>query len=56
LRAAIEELDEEDRQILVLRKLLDVPPSVVATELGLAESTIRWRLARTLAELAARLG
>jgi DNA-directed RNA polymerase specialized sigma24 family protein len=40
---------------LVLRRIFDVPPGVVAHELGIAESTVRWRTAQALAHLATRL-
>lgn len=56
LRDAIDALDEQDRQIVVLRKLLDVPTPAIAERIGMPESTVRWRLARALVELATRLG
>lgn len=55
LARALDELDEESREVLVLRRIFDVPPEVVARELGVAESTVRWRTAQALARLAARL-
>jgi len=55
LSSAMDSLDDELREVLVLRRIFDVPPSVVASELGIAESTVRWRTAQALAQLAARL-
>lgn len=55
LERALEELDDESREVLVLRRIFDVPPDAVARELGIAESTVRWRTAQALAKLAARL-
>lgn len=56
LQAAFDELDEEDRQILSMRRIFDLPASQIAEELGIAESTVRWRLATIMAKLASRLG
>lgn len=55
LSSALDSLDDELREVLVLRRIFDVPPSVVAQELGIAESTVRWRTAQALAHLATRL-
>lgn len=55
LARALDELDDDSREVLVLRRIFDVPPEVVARELGIAESTVRWRTAQALAKLAARL-
>lgn len=56
LQAAFDELDEEDRQILSMRRIFDISTSVIAEELGLAESTVRWRLATIMAKLSSRMG
>lgn len=56
LRRALDELDERDREILVLRRILDVPTAEIARRTGLAESTVRGRLGRILTLLASRLG
>ncbi len=56
LRAAIDALEPRDRQILVLRKLLGVSTNEIASELKMAESTVRWRLGVVLTTLAVRLG
>jgi RNA polymerase sigma factor (sigma-70 family) len=56
LAAALEQLDDDLREVLLLRRVFDVPPPVVAAELGIAESTVRWRTAQALARLAAKLG
>jgi RNA polymerase sigma factor (sigma-70 family) len=55
LQRAFDELDDEDRQILAMRRFFDLPTAVIAAELGLAESTVRGRLGRIQAELASRL-
>lgn len=55
LSSALDSLDDELREVLVLRRIFDVPPAVVAKELGIAESTVRWRTAQALTKLAARL-
>lgn len=56
LQAAFDELDEEDRQILSMRRIFDIPTAAIAEEVGLAESTVRWRLATIMAKLASRMG
>jgi RNA polymerase sigma-70 factor (ECF subfamily) len=55
LRRALDSLDPLDREIVVLRKLLDVPAAEVAERVELSISTVRSRLARAMTELAARL-
>jgi RNA polymerase sigma factor (sigma-70 family) len=55
LRIALDGLDDQDRQIVSMRRIFDIPTSQIASELGLAESTVRWRLARVMTELAARM-
>lgn len=56
LRAAFDTLSEDDRQILAMRKVFDMPTREIATQLRIPESTVRWRLSIILAELAARMG
>jgi RNA polymerase sigma factor (sigma-70 family) len=56
LQSAFDELDEEDREILSMRRIFDIPASEIAQELGMAESTVRWRLSTIMAQLASRLG
>lgn len=56
LQAAFDDLDEEDRQILSMRRIFDIPTAAIAEEVGLAESTVRWRLATIMAKLASRMG
>lgn len=56
LQASFTALDEEDRRILSMRRIFDIPVSEIARELGLAESTVRWRLGVILTELASRMG
>ncbi len=55
LQAAFASLDEDDRQILTMRRIFDIPTAEIVVALGLAESTVRWRLSRILAQLAQRL-
>jgi len=55
LRAALATLDPLDREIVVLRKLLDVPTEEIAARISLAPSSVRERLARAMTELARRL-
>jgi RNA polymerase sigma factor (sigma-70 family) len=56
LQVAFDALDEEDREILSMRRIFDIPASEIAPELGMAESTVRWRLSTIMAQLASRLG
>jgi RNA polymerase sigma factor (sigma-70 family) len=56
LQRAFATLDEEDRRILTMRRIFDIPTADIARELGLAESTVRWRLARIQTQLAQRMG
>jgi len=55
LQAALDRLDDEDREIVCLRRIFDVPTSDIAEMVGLAESTVRWRLARAMTQLASEL-
>jgi RNA polymerase sigma-70 factor (ECF subfamily) len=55
LAQALDELDDVDREILLLRRIFDVPTAEIATRTGLAESTVRGRLGRIMTELATRL-
>ncbi|MBL8859800.1 MAG: sigma-70 family RNA polymerase sigma factor [Planctomycetes bacterium] len=56
LQFAFDALDEEERQILSMRRIFDIPTPQIAEELGIAESTVRWRLATIVAKLASRMG
>jgi RNA polymerase sigma factor (sigma-70 family) len=56
LQLAFDELDEEDRQILSMRRIFDIPTPEIAAELGLAESTVRWRLATIMAKMSSKMG
>jgi RNA polymerase sigma factor (sigma-70 family) len=56
LKASFASLDEEDRRILFMRRILDVPAAEIARELGIAESTVRWRLSTVLIRLASEMG
>jgi RNA polymerase sigma-70 factor, ECF subfamily len=55
LRGALDALDPTDREIVILRKLFDVPTPRIAERVSLSASTVRGRLARAMTELAARL-
>lgn len=55
LREAFCTLSQEDQQILSMRRIFDVPAVEIAKQLGIAESTVRWRLGVIQAELASRL-
>ncbi len=55
LQAALDRLDDEDREIVCLRRIFDVPTPEIAEMVGLAESTVRWRLARAMTRLASEL-
>ena len=56
LQSAFDALDEEDRQILSMRRIFDIPAAKIAEDLGIAESTVRWRLSTIMTQLASRLG
>ena len=56
LHAAIDELCEEDRRLLTMRRFLDLPVESIAAEVGLSPSTVRHHLGRIMALLSARLG
>lgn len=55
LRRALDGLDPTDREIVILRKLFDVPTQEIAERIGLSASTVRGRLAGAMTDLAARL-
>jgi RNA polymerase sigma factor (sigma-70 family) len=55
LRVAFTQLDAQDQQILSMRRIFDVPAAEIAKQLGIAESTVRWRLGVIQTELASRL-
>lgn len=55
LQHAFATLEEEDRRILTMRRIFEVPTADIARELGMAESTVRWRLARIQTQLAQRM-
>ncbi len=55
LQGALDELDETDRELICLRHCFDVPSPEIARRLGMPESTVRWRLARALTHVAARI-
>lgn len=55
LRAAFDDLSEEDRELLAMRKIFDMPTRDISERLGMPESTVRWKLSQLLAELAHRM-
>lgn len=55
LRAAIAELDELDRTVVVLRGIEGQPPQLVAMLTGLSENAVAQRLRRALEKLRTRL-
>jgi RNA polymerase sigma-70 factor (ECF subfamily) len=56
LRAALDELSEDDRRLLTMRRFAGLSAEVVAEELGLSASTVRERLGRIMTFLSRRLG
>jgi RNA polymerase sigma factor (sigma-70 family) len=55
LRRVLDELDPLDREILILRRIFDVPTAEIARRTSLAPSTVRDRLGRVLTGIASRL-
>lgn len=55
LQRAFDELDEEERQVVSMRKIFDIPAADIAAQLGIAESTVRWRLTQAMTRLAGKL-
>ena len=55
LGRALDQLDEDEREIVCLRRFFDVSTPEIAVLLGMPESTVRWRLARAMTQLAAQL-
>lgn len=56
LRAAIDELSDEDRRLLTMRRIAELSPDAIASEVGLSASTVRHHLGRIMTHLAYRLG
>jgi len=52
IEPAMEELDEQDRAIIVLARIAQVPRDEIARELGIGVGAVRMRLHRALARLA----
>jgi RNA polymerase sigma-70 factor (ECF subfamily) len=55
LRTVLDDLEPLDREILILRRIFDVPTAEIARKLSLAPSTVRGRLGRVMTEIASRL-
>ena len=56
LQKALSELPDEDRELLFLRYVNDVPVGVIADILGVARTTVTRRLNRIAGELRIKLG
>lgn len=56
LQAALAELDEKEREVVVLRRIFGLSAAEIAERNGEAESTVRWRLRQAMVRLAERLG
>lgn len=56
LQKALSELPDEDRELLLLRYVNDVPVGVIAGILGVARTTVTRRLNRITGELRIKLG
>jgi RNA polymerase sigma-70 factor (ECF subfamily) len=56
LLAAVEELSEDDRKLLAMRRGAGLSAKAIAAELGMSERTVQKRLARIMTFLARRLG
>lgn len=56
LHKAIRQLSDDHRAVVVLHYMADMPVDEVATVLGVAPGTVKSRLARARATLAAKLG
>ena len=55
LLAALQELPEGHREVVVLHYLVDLPVARIADELGVAPGTVKSRLSRARSALAATL-
>ena len=56
LQQALSELPDEDRELLLLRYVNDVPTGVISDILGVSRTTVNRRLNRIIAELKDKLG
>jgi len=56
LAAALDELSEEDRRLLTMRRFAGLSTEAIAAEVGLSASTVRHHLARIMTTLSQRLG
>lgn len=55
LRDALDELEEEDRQVLTMRRIAGLPAEQIAEQLGTTASTVRRRLGRIMTRLGRKL-
>ena len=56
LAAALDELDEDDRRLLTMRRFAGLSVEAIAAELELAPSTVRHHLGRIMTSLSQKLG
>jgi RNA polymerase sigma-70 factor (ECF subfamily) len=56
LRAGLDALEPEDREVLLLVAWEHLAPAEIAIALGMAQGTVRWRLHRARKQLQARFG
>jgi len=56
LAAALDDLSEEDRRLLTMRRFAGLSTEAIAAEVGLSASTVRHHLGRIMTHLAYRLG
>lgn len=56
LRAALEKMDESDRELLLLRYVNEVPVNVIAGLYGISRFALRRRLSKAVKDLKDRLG
>lgn len=56
LAAALDELSEDDRRLLTMRRFAGLSTEAIAGEVGLSASTVRHHLGRIMTHLAYRLG
>lgn len=53
--AALDRLDEDQREVILMARVIGMSHAEIAAELGIAEGAVRTRLSRALARLATRM-
>jgi RNA polymerase sigma-70 factor (ECF subfamily) len=53
--AALDRLDEDQREVVLMARVIGMSHAEIAAELGIAEGAVRTRLSRALARLATRM-